>query len=219
MDLFCLYTSVRHLCFVMAATYVERKFSRMNCTPESIINLYQSGGARRCAGEPLSQLEHAWQCGRLAEKSGATLPLQLASWLHDIGHLWVNGEGSPALHGQNDAHEDVGANLLLPVFGESVSEPIRWHVQAKRYLVTTRPGYVKKLSSDSLRSLQWQGGVMSPGDCQMFERKPHFVDALKLRVWDDLGKNTSWFDVSKEEALEHLSALMTAVAARHVTKI
>jgi predicted HD phosphohydrolase len=60
---------------------------------------------------------------------------------------------------------------------------------------------------------------MSPGDCQAFERNPHFVDALKLRVWDDLGKHTSWFDVSKEEALEHLSALMTAVAARHVTKI
>jgi predicted HD phosphohydrolase len=203
----------------MVATYVEGKFTRMNCTPESIVNLYQSGGARIHAGDSVSHLEHAWQCGRLAEKSGASLPLQLASWLHDIGHLWVNGEGSPTLRGEDDLHEDVGASLLLPVFGESVSEPVRWHVQAKRYLVTTRPGYAKKLSPDSLRSLQLQGGVMSPADGQAFEKNPYFVDALKLRVWDDLGKNASWFDVSQDEALAHLSALMKAVAARRVTKI
>jgi predicted HD phosphohydrolase len=171
------------------------------------------------AGEPVTQLEHAWQCGRLAEKSGASLPLQLASWLHDIGHLWVNGEGSPTLRGENDAHEAVAADLLLPLFGGAVSEPVRWHVQAKRYLVTTRPGYAKKLTPDSLRSLQLQGGLMSPADCQAFEKNPYFVDALKLRVWDDLGKNASWFDVSQEEALAHLTALMKAVAQRHVTKI
>jgi predicted HD phosphohydrolase len=203
----------------MLTTYVQGKLADMKCTPESIANLYQSVGTLTHACEQVTPLAHAWQCGRLAEKSGANLPLQLASWLHDIGHLWVNGEGSPALRGENDVHEDVGASLLLPVFGESVSEPVRWHVQAKRYLVTTRPGYAKKLSPESLRSLQLQGGVMSSADCQAFEKTPHFVDALKLRVWDDLGKNTSWFDVTQEEALQHLSALMSALAARHVTKI
>lgn len=186
---------------------------------KTILALYQNGGNRMYAGEPVTQLEHAWQCGRLAEKSGASAALQLASWLHDVGHLWVNAEGSPTLRGEDDAHEHVGARLLLPLFGPAVSEPVRLHVLAKRYLVTTRQNYAKKLSPDSVRSLQLQGGVMTPQACADLEMQPFFSDALKLRVWDDLGKNAAWFEVSKAEAFSHLEHLMEEVAASCVTQI
>lgn len=205
--------------FVIVLTFKWVKVQAMRCTLKAIVNLYQSNATRTQAGEPVTPLAHAWQCGRLAEKSGASLPLQLASWLHDVGHLCGAGSVSPAMGGEEAAHENTGANLLLQTFGQAVSEPVRWHVQAKRYLVTNRPNYAKKLSPNSLRSLALQGGQMSAEDCHAFEKNPFFVDSLKLRVWDDLAKSTSWFDVSPDEALAHLSALMEAVAAKNVTKI
>ena len=185
----------------------------------TLLALYEQGGDRVYAGEQVTELMHAWQCGRLAEKSGASASLQLASWLHDVGHLWVNLEGTPTLHGQDDAHERVGADVLLPVFGPAVSEPVRWHVQAKRYLVSTRETYARKLSPDSLRSLHLQGGPMTADECSAFELEPFFADAVKLRVWDDLGKKSGWFEDTRHAALDHLMQLMRRVARDHVTQI
>jgi phosphonate degradation associated HDIG domain protein len=191
----------------------------MDDMKNSILALYRQGGDRMYSGEPVTQLVHAWQCGRLAEKSGASPALQLASWLHDIGHLWVNAQGTPTLRGEDDRHENVGAQLLAPVFGQAVSEPVRLHVLAKRYLVTTRETYARKLSPDSVRSLHLQGGVMTEAACAAFQAEAYFTDALKLRVWDDLGKKAAWFEISREEALEHLEALMRLVRAQYVTQI
>ena len=185
----------------------------------TLLALYEQGGDRVYAGEQVTELMHAWQCGRLAEKSGASASLQLASWLHDVGHLWVDLEGTPTLQGRDDAHEQVGADVLLPVFGPAVSEPVRWHVQAKRYLVSTRETYARKLSPDSLRSLHLQGGPMTADESSAFELEPFFADAVKLRVWDDLGKKSGWFEDTRHAALDHLMQLMRRVARDHVTQI
>lgn len=185
----------------------------------SLLALYEQGGDLVYSGESVSQLMHAWQCGRLAEKSGASAALQLASWLHDIGHLWVNLEGTPTLRDQDDVHEAMGAQLLFPVFGPAVSEPIRLHVLAKRYLVSTRETYARKLSPDSVRSLRLQGGVMTPEECAAFEAEPFFADAVRLRVWDDLGKKSGWFEDTRQGALDHLMHLMRRIAQHHVTQI
>lgn len=182
-----------------------------------LLALYEQGGDRVYAGEQVTELMHAWQCGRLAEKSGAPAPLQLASWLHDVGHLWVSLEGTSTLRGQDDVHERVGAEVLLPVFGLAVSEPVRLHVQAKRYLVSTREAYARKLSPDSVRSLHLQGGPMTADECSAFELEPFFADAVKLRVWDDLGKKSGWFEDTRHDALDHLRQLMGRVAQDHVT--
>lgn len=187
--------------------------ARMHERHRTILDLYRVGGDRLYAGEPVTQLEHAWQCGRLAEKSGASVALQLASWLHDLGHLWVNSPGTPTLRGEDDRHEAVAADILAPLFGLAVAEPVRLHVQAKRYLVTTNRAYAAKLSQDSTRSLALQGGVMSAQECALFEAKPHFKDALKLRVWDDLGKKKAWFEDSRDDALMCLEQLMQAAAS------
>ena len=185
----------------------------MHALHKTILDLYRENGDRMYAGEPITQLEHAWQCGRLAEKSGANAALQLASWLHDLGHLWVNSPGTPTLRGEDDLHEVVAADLLAPVFGQAVAEPVRLHVQAKRYLVASNPAYAAKLSQDSSRSLNLQGGPMSAQECAGFESKPYFKDALKLRVWDDLGKKKAWFEDSREDALQYLEKLMRAASS------
>ena len=189
------------------------QYARMQERHKTILDLYRYGGDRLYAGEPVTQLEHAWQCGRLAEKSGANTALQLASWLHDLGHLWVNSPGTPTLRGEDDRHEAVAADILVPLFGLAVAEPVRLHVQAKRYLVTTNRAYTAKLSQDSTRSLDLQGGVMSAQECASFEAQPYFKDALKLRVWDDLGKKKAWFEDSRDDALMHLEKLMQAAAS------
>lgn len=189
----------------------------MNELKKSILALYQRSGHLQYSGESVTQLEHAWQCGRLAEQSGASPALQLASWLHDVGHLWVGREGTPTLRGEDDAHEVLGSRLLGSLYGSSVSEPVRLHVQAKRYLVTTRHAYAQKLSPDSIRSLALQGGAMADHECAAFEREIFFSDALKLRVWDDLGKSASWVEVSRDEALHHLEVLLNDVAGNFVT--
>lgn len=185
----------------------------------TLLALYEQGGDRVYAGESVTQLMHAWQCGRLAEKSGASASLQLASWLHDVGHLWVNLEGTPTLQGQDDGHEHIGAEVLLPVFGPAVAEPVRLHVQAKRYLVSTRETYARKLSPDSVRSLHLQGGPMALHECASFEAEPFFADAVKLRVWDDLAKKSGWFEDTRHDALDHLMQLMRHVARDSVTQI
>ena len=185
----------------------------------TLLALYEQGGDLVYAGESVTQLMHAWQCGRLAEKSDASAALQLASWLHDVGHLWVNLEGTPTLRGQDDVHESIGAQVLLPVFGLAVSEPVRLHVQAKRYLVGTREIYASKLSPDSVRSLQLQGGPMGPQECAAFEAEPFFADAVKLRVWDDLGKKSAWFEDTRHDALDHLMQLMHRVVQARVIQI
>lgn len=177
-------------------------------TAKDLVACLKQGGDRMYSGEPVTQLQHAWQCGHLARKSGAPVALQLASWLHDIGHLLVGWPGTPTLQGQDDRHEVVAATVLQSLWGPAVAEPVRLHVQAKRYLVTRQPSYRQKLSEDSLRSLRLQGDLLSEGECRAFEASPYHRDALMLRIWDDLGKKAEWFAPSRAQAFEQLTALM-----------
>jgi predicted HD phosphohydrolase len=191
----------------------------MQTTMNTLLALYVQGGDRVYAGESVTHLMHAWQCGRLAEKSDASAALQLASWLHDVGHLCVTHEAKPALRGHDDVHANVGAQVLLPVFGPAVAEPVRLHLQARRYLVGTRENYACKLSPDSVRRLRLQGGPMGPHEFAAFEAEPFFADAVKLCVWDDLGQKTAWFEDTREDAFEHLMQLMHLVVRDQVTQI
>jgi [1-hydroxy-2-(trimethylamino)ethyl]phosphonate dioxygenase len=188
----------------------------MQLSSAHIIALYQQAARRIHSGERVTHLAHAWQCGRLADKSGAGLELQLASWLHDIGHLWAHQSASTtdtAVKG----HAALGSRLLEPLFGLAVSEPVRLHVLAKRYLVTTRASYAKKLSPKSLRSLIHQGGPLSEDECADFERQAFFAEAIQLRVWDDLGQKDGWFEITVQDALDQLEGLMQSVTAPCVT--
>lgn len=181
---------------------------------EDILDLVRSRGTMAYAGEPVSQMEHAWQCGQLARQAGAAPALQLACWLHDIGHLLSHLTGSPTLRGVDDGHEGLGADVLQRLWGDAVAEPVRLHVQAKRYLVATSPRYAQQLSADSVRSLALQGGPMTPVEVTQFAALPHARDAQRLRVWDDLAKDGAVAPVAADTCLDALRGLMVQVAAR-----
>lgn len=139
-------------------------------------------------GEDVTQLEHALQTAHHAQADGADGALVAASLLHDIGHLIQKLGEDAADRGLDDRHEDIGAGYLARMFGPQVTEPIRLHVAAKRYLAAREPGYLQQLSRASLQSLALQGGPMSDAEAEAFRTQPTFAQAVRLRRYDELGK-------------------------------
>ena len=178
---------------------------------DDIVALYVDRGHIAYAGEGITQLQHAWQCGRLARQAGADPALQLAAWLHDLGHLMTDLDGSPTTRGIDDAHEHRAARALMQTFGPTVAEPVALHVLAKRCLVATHSGYREQLSPDSVRSLALQGGPMKEEEVAAFLDLPSARDALRLRAWDDAAKDAALHFESATQVLAELRTLMFQV--------
>jgi len=155
---------------------------------EHVLNTLSKRGALMYGGEAVTQLEHALQCASLAEYAGAPQPLVAASLLHDFGHLLPGGEGRQPAHLADDLHQYAAIPFLRHLFDDAVLEPIRLHVDAKRYLCAVMSGYWEKLSLESKLSLKQQGGVFTPMEARAFIAQPYARDAVSLRVWDDLAK-------------------------------
>jgi len=154
----------------------------------SIRALLETSGAAMYAGEPVTQREHALQCAWLAEQERAPDVLVIAALLHDIGHLLHGGAEDVAARGRDARHEDVGQRWLEQFFGPEVTEPVRLHVDAKRYLCGSDPVYAASLSPASRQSLALQGGPFSETQAADFLRQPFAQNAVHLRRWDDRAK-------------------------------
>ena len=155
---------------------------------ETIIGLFVEHGARAYLGEPVSQLEHALQAARLAVEQDASDALVVAALLHDIGHLVDDHAADADERGVDERHEDKGDRFLCQYFEKDVTEPIRLHVSAKRYLCAADDVYLSRLSPASIRSLELQGGPMSRVEVVAFASLPYADAAIALRVWDDEAK-------------------------------
>ncbi len=158
-----------------------------------IWDLLQRHGGAAYHGEAVTQLEHALQAAWQARQENAPPALVVAALLHDIGHL-LDEAADQALAEQRDlAHEVLGADWLQQGgFPAEVTEPIRLHVPAKRYLCLAEPGYFAALSPTSVTTLRLQGGPMSPAEARRFEALPHFLAAVRLRRWDEAAKVPGW---------------------------
>ena len=155
--------------------------------------IFAANGNNRYS-EAVTQREHALQAAHQAETADSSSSLITAALLHDIGHMLHKFGPEPAAQGIDDKHEDIGAGWLAKRFGAVVTEPVRLHVAAKRYLCAVEPDYFGNLSPASVRSLKLQGGPMSAEEVDAFENGPHFAAAVALRRWDEgakvSGKNT-----------------------------
>ena len=160
--------------------------------PQTVIATLQDLLERKADGayglHDVTQREHALQAARLAEADGQPDALVAAALLHDIGHLVHELGENPAAEGIDDRHEELGHAWLARHFGPEVTEPVRLHVAAKRYLCATEGDYFARLSPDSVRSLALQGGPMDADEIAAFEALPHHAAALTLRRYDEAAK-------------------------------
>ncbi|GFZ96749.1 phosphonate degradation HD-domain oxygenase [Dyella caseinilytica] len=155
---------------------------------DQLLDLLSKQGESAYFGEPVSVLEHCLQCAHFAEQSHASPSTIVAALLHDIGHVLHGLPEDIAQHGLDGAHEEVAATYLARWFGEDVTETVRLHVAAKRYLCATDSAYISRLSPASIESLQLQGGPMSNEEVAAFEALPNARVAVQLRRWDDEAK-------------------------------
>ena len=150
----------------------------MDCI-QQIIELLDSRAGMSYLGEGVTQREHALQAAHRAVMDGADDTLIAAALLHDIGY-WIGCGDTP--------HEQAGADWLAQYFVLEVSEPVRLHVAAKRYLCTVDPTYANRLSRASVLSLESQGGRMRTDELRSFESNRFYRHAVTLRLWDDRAK-------------------------------
>ena len=153
-----------------------------------VLAIYGKRGAEAYFGESVSVTEHALQAAHFAQLDDAPPALIIASLLHDIGHLIDPAPEQIAEWTSDARHEHGGASWLAVRFGPEISEPVRLHVAAKRYLCASDPGYLKLLSAASIRTLQLQGGAMTRAETATFEAEPYCREAVQLRRWDDRAK-------------------------------
>ncbi len=142
--------------------------------------LFDQAGGEQYFGEEVTQRDHALQCAFLASEAGAQPPMVVAALLHDVGHLLLGVPQAAQDDGTVGHHESVGCLWLAQYFGQEVVEPVRLHVEAKRYLCTVDPDYLQALSDASAQTLALQGGEMSDEEVTVFERRPFGRNAVRL---------------------------------------
>jgi phosphonate degradation associated HDIG domain protein len=155
---------------------------------QAIFAAFAERGSAAYLGEPVSLTEHMLQTALAAERAGADPVMVASALLHDYGHLVHDLPEDSAEHGVDTEHEEAGAVWLERYFLPRVTEPLRLHVLAKRYLCAMEPAYLDALSPASLLSLELQGRPCSPQEVAEFQRNPYADEAVRLRRWDDVGK-------------------------------
>jgi phosphonate degradation associated HDIG domain protein len=155
---------------------------------EEIFQLYGERGDGAYFGESVSMTEHGLQAAHFAHAAGAPSSLIVAALLHDVGHLVEEVPDDLADWTTDAGHERIGAEWLARRFPPAVSEPVRLHVPAKRYLLATDPAYLANLSPASVVTLKLQGGPMSFEEAARFEVERFNREAVLVRRCDDRGK-------------------------------
>jgi phosphonate degradation associated HDIG domain protein len=157
---------------------------------DAVARLFAQRGRAAYLGEAVTQTEHALQTALAAERAGSPAALIAAGLLHDVGHLlWLEeSDGPDGTPQTDDQHEQRGQRWLARHFGPAVTEPVRLHVAAKRFLCATDPSYHALLSPASQASLRLQGGPMSTAEAEAFRSLQWAESAVALRRWDDEAK-------------------------------
>lgn len=166
-------------------------------TLQQIETLFANHGTNYYGDEAISQTAHALQCAQLAEHAGEPEAVVVAALLHDVGHLMLAESSTTDMR-----HQEAAADALADLFGDDVTEPVRLHVAAKRYLCARDPAYHDTLSPASVHSLKLQGGPFDATQAEAFAANRHAEAAVRLRRYDDLAKVVDLPTPSLEHYLE-----------------
>jgi len=190
-----------------------------NLTPETIVtflaDIFERRGGEEYLGEPVTMAEHMLQGAYLAEQQGESEEIIVAALLHDIGHF-TSEFGTFSMDDTHDRyHEEAGARILERFFPSIVTDCVRLHVAAKRYICATDPRYFGQLSEASIHSLKLQGGPMSPEEVTEFEKHPNVREIVRVRYLDDAGKVAGM----ETPGFAHYAPMVQRVVDRHCGKI
>ena len=151
-------------------------------------DIFERRGDEEYLGEAVTMAQHMLQGATLAEQGGLAEDIIVAALLHDIGHFTSEFGTYHPDDTQDRHHEDAGADVLAPFFPSVVTDCVKYHVAAKRYLCATKPEYVARLSTASLHTLQLQGGPMNAAEVADFETNPNLKKIIQVRYLDEAGK-------------------------------
>lgn len=150
--------------------------------------IFERRGDEEYLGEPVTMAEHMLQSAWFAEQAGEPDIVVIAALLHDIGHF-TSEFGMFSMEDTEDRfHEEAGAEILSEFFPDLVTDCVRHHVAAKRYLCATDAEYFGKLSDASIHSLNLQGGPMNSRETEEFEALENHDCVVRVRRYDDAGK-------------------------------
>ena len=184
----------------------------MSLTIPDIVELLGSRATTWYGQEAVSQLDHALQCAHLAEQANESPETVVAALLHDLGHMLSPQQelvaDQSAMPSKDDLHQFVALPFLRSLFPDAVLEPIKLHVDAKRYLCAVDAGYWGDLSPASKHSLELQGGRYDEAQVRTFEGLTYYAEAVRLRRYDDLAKIPG----QPTPPLAHYADLMKQVA-------
>lgn len=153
-----------------------------------LADIFNRVGTDSYLGEEVTMSEHMLQAAQNAERAGESNAIITAALLHDIGHYTGEFPENYIDLGLNNRHETMGAAILEKFFPEEVTQPVRWHVDAKRYLCAVQPDYFHDLSEASVKTLKLQGGPMSQTEAGKFAKNPYADAVVRVRRYDDGGK-------------------------------
>ena len=152
-------------------------------------SIFDRRGGEEYLGEPVNMGQHMLQGATIAEQQGQPEEIIIGALLHDIGHF-TSEFGTFTIEDTEDRHhEDAGAKVLERFFPKVITDCVRYHVAAKRYLCATKPEYFESLSEASIHSLHLQGGPLNHVEVVEFEKNPNLDQIIAVRYLDDAGKH------------------------------
>ena len=174
-------------------------------------DIFARRGDEEYLGEGVTMAEHMLQAAHLAEQNGESDTVIVAALLHDIGHFTSEFGTFSMSDTQDKYHDAAGAVVVEPFFPRVVTDCVRLHVAAKRYLCAVDPGYFAKLSPASVHSLRLQGGPMTDEQVARFSQNPNLEDVIKVRLVDDAGKVTG----ARTPDFAHYAPLVQRIVDAH----
>ena len=179
-----------------------------------LADIFERRGGEEYLGEPVTMAQHMLQGATLAEQQGLSEDVIVAALLHDIGHFTSEFGTYHPDDTEDRHHEDAGAEVLAPFFPTLVTDCVRHHVAAKRYLCATRPSYFARLSSASVHTLELQGGPMNDQEVATFEANPNLEKIIQVRYLDEAGKDPDL----KTPSFSHFAPMVQRVVDRHLAQ-
>ena len=175
-------------------------------------DIFERRGSEEYLGEPVTMAQHMLQAAHFAEQADEPEQVVVAALLHDVGHFTSEFGMFSMADTKDKFHEEAGAEILAEFFPDIVTDCVRYHVAAKRYLCATRPEYYDRLSQASIHSLNLQGGPMSDDEAKEFSANHNLEEIIRVRFYDEAGKEPDM----ATEPFAHYAPMIQRVVDAHL---